>query len=274
MFPRCVLEQLYAPFKPESRIATNNTTNPLDKEAIQENIVVEPLCLPERKQWLEQLVRRNSTDPLKRRSNRLSKTKSLCNLSSFGIDDGDEDDDDMISLSNLDINGQPLSRYESIEEITKSIDVENRGNAFQLPSAIRKRRSMGNMESLEQQFHRNSRSSSSCHNISPLVTSELRHQRDDVNGEDDDNDDKENKELDADLKDVIETIELPNIMERMQKFQQKDSSSTQGFMRSKPVRRPRSQRPKSYAGEHLNQFVFENGRFRPKNEQAPSAENG
>ena len=56
---------------------------------------------------------------------RSEKTKSLCNLSSLDMDD------DMMTLLELE---KPVSSAESVEDIRRSIDLENRGSAYMLPS--------------------------------------------------------------------------------------------------------------------------------------------
>lgn len=225
----------------------------IDIEAIRENIVDEPTNLGERKKWLEKLVRRSTID----KKSRLSKTRSLCNLSQLDFDNDDDDndeEDDGIS--------KPISRQVSVEEISKTIDLESRGSAFMLPSAIRQRRSMGNLDNLEQCYTPDRRASCGTlgnFNIPLDLQDRLAH----LNGGDSDDSDEE-EEVDPNLKETIEAIQLPNIHERMSKFQETTSSAAASPVSARLRRRSRKERPKSYAGEHLSQLVFENGSFRPK----------
>jgi len=269
------------PLVPKAPERTERQKSAISLRDIKQNVDTESIrsALPERKMWLEQVAKRNSLKSSGGRPDRLAKTKSLCNLSNM-----DMDDDMMMTLLDLE---KPLSRQVSVEDIRQSIDLENRGSAYMLPSDI-KRRSMNmgdfmdNLKSSTTNLNNNNNNDNNTGNNTPVrsrantIGGGERRTADSgaVNGHGEKYVDKElgMEFTDEELTEALEAIELPNIQERMKMFQprEKETDGTSPFVRlRKPTKARtinRKQRPKSYAGEHLSQMVLENGVFRNKEE--------
>ena len=203
-------------------------SQPINLKEIQQNIESEPISSSDRKAWLEVVAEKNRLKSLSTKGipKRVTRARSLCNLTSLGVDIDDARMEDILGLNDI-------KRQVSTDDISQSIDKENRGKAFSLPSVIkRKSLNLGQLEKEGETF-----------------SSLKSRDNDDKLEKSSEEDDKEEEEDE----DVFECPEIIDIQERMKLFERNNPNSS--VQMRKPNRTiNRTKRPKSYAGEDLTSF--------------------